>query len=96
MQLHKNISQASDDESDDGFVNVADSDTKQPRKVPDRDKSNTELQDIFQKYVEDKSKNCLPFSPQEKSSIELILTLRGILHRKINHMLFKIIRDISS
>ena len=37
----------SDDESDDGFVNIADSDTEQPRKVPDKDKSNTELQHIY-------------------------------------------------
>ena len=49
----------SDDEAG-GFHNFPDSDTEQPSLDTDDSASNTELQCIFNNYVEDKKQNCLP------------------------------------
>ena len=63
----------SDDDAG-GFNNFPDRDTEQPSFDKDDSASNTELQRIFN--TEDKKQNCLPFTQQEKTSIELMLTLR--------------------
>ena len=63
------------DDNAGGFNNFPDSDTEQRSFDEDNSASNTKLQSIFNNYVKEKKQNCLPFTQQERISIELMLTL---------------------